>query len=309
MPLELRPTWCASDEEVPPGLTLGPWVDESGKPIEDLDGDDWAPGREVRVHRTIGLEGDAGSLRRALELPSTATLGIGVRWYCRVMNVAGTHAGGPGPVPIDSAEHITVAIPATSLSGSVRLETYLVVERPTSVGEVGVAPHGGAIWCDTWKQGIAPTLLLEGDEHRIPVIKLPFSERFPDDESALWSVQVNGGVAPEDVLSSVCTILLNDEVLRRDFKNTFGETDEDLLPGFVIAAIQVDLIRAVTTQLGEDLLDLDSDLADGTVGQIVGDRLREAFGSVEAAVEELADEPQSFDRTLWNRFAPDSWRK
>ncbi|MEP1123401.1 MAG: hypothetical protein ABJH68_05865 [Ilumatobacter sp.] len=96
----------------------------------------------------------------------------------------------------------------------------------------------------------------------------------------------------------------------RDFHDANGDPDPATLPPSSLAGISVDLVRVLTAALAEELHAVEdwTDLADGTVGQMLVLRLTEAFGSVSGALADHEHDQPTFSRRLWNRFAPDSWR-
>ena len=63
-------------------------------------------------------------------------------------------------------------------------------------------------------------------------------------------------------------MLLNADVLERDFKSSAGEADASLLSGTIIAGIQVDLFRMLTGALKEQLAEVGEweECGDGAVG-------------------------------------------
>jgi hypothetical protein len=303
MPVELRPTWCVQGASRPDGLSLGPWQVD-GAPAEEFDGDDWTPGQVVRATRVVEIADGVDAFRRWLGLPSGTRLGLGVRWYCQATSHAGTHVSGPSPLPLAESFEVAVELPA-EVAGSVAVETALLlgsVDRRTAGG-----PDGGVIWADTWTNEDA-TVQLEGDEHRIPVLRVSFGKRYEDASSALWTIEVDHGAESDDVLSAVCSVVLNEDVLARDFADRLGAIDENRLSDAQVAEIRADVIRTVCRTIDHELDELDpDDHLPGTVGDIIGGQLVECFGSTATAARELRDDPASFDRRLRSHLSPMRW--
>ena len=153
------------------------------------------------------------------------------------------------------------------------------------------------------------TILLEGDETRIPVRTVAFGEYFGQPSGALWAIDLDTTIEADDLLANVVTVLLNKEVLERDFRGSDGEPDASRLHDVALAGISVDLIRCLTAALLDDLSDVGDwlEMPDGSVGAMLSVRLLEAFGSVPAAKVLFESDQQAFARSLWHRFAPDSW--
>lgn len=303
MPIELRPTWCVQGDLPPEGLALHAW-DVNGIPIDQFDGDDWTPGQVVRATRPVVIADEVDALRRGLGLPSGTRLGLGVRWYCQATMTAGTHLDGPGPLPLTDFIEAAVELPA-EVAGSVMLETSLLLGSPDRRATGG--PDGGVIWSDTWTNDDA-LIELEGDEHRVPVLRVSFAKRYEEASSALWTVEVDPGAEPDHVLSAVCSVVLNEDVLARDFADRNGAIDENRLSDALVTEIRTDLIRALCQTIDYGLDDLDpSGHLPGTVGEILGTQLVECFGSPATAARELRDDPTSFDRRLRSHLSPMRW--
>lgn len=300
---ELRPTWCVQGESSPDGLNVAPWQ-VNGAPLEQFDGDKWTPGQVVRATRIIEIVDGVDAFRRGLKLPSGTRLGLGVRWYCQATSHAGTHVSGPSPLPLAETFEIAVELPA-AVAGSVTMETALLlgsVDRRTAGG-----PDGGVIWADTWSNDDV-AIELEGDEHRIPVLRVSFKERYENASSALWTIEVDHGAVGDDVLSSVCSVVLNEDVLARDFADRLGTIDENRLSDAQVAEIRVDVVRTACRTIEHELEDLDpGDHLPGTIGSIIGGQLIECFGDAATAARELRDDPASFDRRLRSHLSPMRW--
>lgn len=310
MALELRPSWCLADDRVSELIEMGPWRDEAGGLILDRDGDDWTPGDPVRLTRELTLIVDPIDLRRDLGLRAGASVEIGVRWSCRSTALAGVHEGGPHPIDVAHADQLVVQIPPT-IAGAVELETCIVVGWPDGNLDHGGVPDGGLVWSDGW--AITPrerTVLLEGSEVRIPVRNTSFAHHFGEASGALWAIDLDPSIEPDDLVSNVVTVLLNLDVLQREFKGADEEPDPSHIPKAAIAGISVDLIRSLTSVLLEELDDSDhwSDYSEGSVGSMLAIRLTEAFGSPSTARAEYMEDQAGFSRRLWDLFAPDQWR-
>ena len=311
MPLELRPGWCLSDEAVDDAISLGDWiVADSGRPALANDGDDWKPGDSITMARSVELKSDPLDARRQLDLTAGQVLGIAARWSCRATSTAGVHLGGPAPIPLADTVSLTLDVPA-DIAGSIEVETCLVVrwtvdERPTDA-----CPDGALVWSDGWTRPIGErTILLEGAETRIPVRTVSFEQRFDKPSGSLWAIDLDTSIEPDDLLANVVTVLLNRDVMVRDFRDADGEPDPAQLPPSALAGISVDLVRVLTSALAEELEGNEdwTDLAEGTVGRMLVLRLTEAFGSVATALADHERDQPAFARGLWNRFAPDTWR-
>lgn len=306
MPLELRPTWCLTDPIIDAVIELGAWKTADGTPISEHDGDSWSPGTGLRLQRAIDLGDDQLGVRQRLGVAAGGTVGVAARWTCRETFMAGVHTTGPLPVPLVESTVLELDVPA-EIAGSLEVETCVVVtwsgDRPT-----GAIPDGALIWSDGWSIGRNErTVLLEGSEARIPVSTVSFAERFGRPSRAIWAVDLDPAVGPEDLLSNVVTVLLNRDVLASEFRDADGEPDPALLPPFALAGISVDLVRCLTVALREHLIDTEEwqEHLEGSVGAMLVLRLTETFGSIPDALAAL--EP-AFTRELWHRFAPNSWR-
>lgn len=309
MALELRPTWCLSDATVEKVIRLGPWATSDGRDAYYNDGDDWRPGEPLVLTREIELLTDLLDLRRELELGAGQSIGVAARWSCRATAAAGVHTGGPLPLPLIRSGPIVLEVPA-SIASSVEIETCLIARWSTSERPEGCCPDGALLWSDGWTLPTRQrTILLEGDETRIPVRTVAFGEYFGQPSGALWAIDLDTTIEPDDLLANVVTVLLNREALERDFRSLEGEPDASRLHDVALAGISVDLIRCLTAALLEDLSDTRNwhEMPDGSVGAMLNLRLLESFGSVPAAKAAFESDQQSFSRALWHRFAPGSW--
>ena len=153
-------------------------------------------------------------------------------------------------------------------------------------------------------------MLLEGSKLRIPVSTVSFKARFGGTSSALWFVELDVGIEPDHLVSNAVGVLLNADVLERDFRSSTGEADASLLPGTIIAGLQVDLFRMLTGALKEQLVEFNEweECGDGAVGPLVRDRLIESFGSLETALATFEESQSDFTKRLWDVFAPNSWK-
>jgi|GEM_PF-6267548 len=311
MPIELRPGWCLADEAVHEAICLGDWiVEDTGQPAFANDGDDWKPGDSITIVRSVEFKINPLDVRRQLDLAAGQVLGIAARWSCRSTSAAGVHAGGPTPIPLADNGSLTLDIPA-GIAGSIEVETCLVVKWTVDDRPTNACPDGALVWSDGWTNPIRErVILLEGAETRIPVRTVSFAERFGEPSGSLWAIDIDTSIAPDDLLANVVTVLLNRDVMVRDFSDTDGDPDPMQLPPSTFAGISVDLIRVLTAALVEEL-EGDEDWADlmgGTVGQMLVLRLTEAFGSVAIALADHERDQAAFSRHLWSRFAPDSWK-
>lgn len=310
MVLELRPSWCLDDETASELFEFGPWMTPGGIPVSALDGDNWKPGEEVHLQRQVQVMFDAVEVRRKLGLRLGAIVGVGSRWTCRRTSEAGTHRGGPKPLALTTDMTLELAIPR-DIGGSIELETCLVVNWVVRDRPFNSCPDGAMIWSDGWSTNKSQrSLLLEGAELRIPVRSVAFSSYFGAPSGALWALDMDPSVALDDLLSNVVTVLLNSDVLDRDFKNKEGEGDASLIPEYVSAGIQVDLLRCLTAALSDDLEGDErwEDMEDGSVGALVVRHLTESFGSVRSGLDNFGSDQPAFSRHLWHRFAPVAWR-
>ena len=157
------------------------------------------------------------------------------------------------------------------------------------------------------------TILLEGDEARLPVRSISFNELYGSKSDALWAIDVDDTSSLEDMVANVVTVFLNTDVTGRDFKSG-SEPDVSKIPDSLIAAIHVDLLRNMTFSfsevLGDEAWSSMEDIEhyqDGSIAKMLGFNLVDAFGSLDLAISTLSTSPQTFDRKLWDLFAPGSW--
>ena len=309
MPLELRPAWCLVEETLDDLIELTPWVVDDGQLAIDQDGDHWSPGAGVRLSREVVLRVDPVELRQRLGLWPGAQVGIAGRWSCRTTFEGGAHLDGPSPLPLESTMTLCLDVPER-IGGSLEFETCLVVKWTSDERGPNSCPDGAMVWSDSWSLGkVERTLLLEGSESRVPVRSVAFAAHFGRPSGALWAIDLDPSVSLEDLISNVVTVLLNREVLDRDFRAGTEEGDASRLPDSATAGIQVDLVRALNAALSGEL-EGDEDwreMEDGTVGAMIVRYLAETFESVEAGLANFADDEPSFNRELWHRFAPASW--
>jgi hypothetical protein len=307
--LELRPAWCLDDSVVEEILEIGAWVTKDGRPALGRDGDDWKPGEPVGISRVIRLKDAPADARRRLGLRPGAVVGVACRWTCRTTSEGGTHVGGPAPLPLADNLTLSLEIPS-NIAGSIELETCLLVRWTTDDRSPNSCPDGAMIWSEGWNINRSErTLLLEGSEVRIPVRTVAFANHYGQSSGALWAIDLDPSVALDDILSNVVTVLINREVLDRDFRNADGEGDASLIPAHAAAGIQVDLLRSLTAALKEEL-DGDEDWheqEEGTIGAVVVRHLTETFDSVEAGLADFSEDQPAFSRRLWDRFAPSFW--
>lgn len=308
--IELRPRWCLNDSVVTSSLDLGSWTVDDGGEAFALDGDGWRPGDVVLLKRSVTFDGDAVELRRALGIPSGLRLRIGARWFCKATGRAGVHEHGPAPLDLLDVDLLKVALPK-EIARSVELETCLIGLWDAGQERDDLCPNGALIWSDGWEAPpSARELLLEGSQLRIPVRKASFKERFEGASSALWFIEVDAGIEPDHLVSNVVGVLLNADVLERDFKNAAGEADASLLSGTIIAGLQVDLFRMLTGALKDQLVEVSGweECGDGAVGPLVRDRLVLSFGSMDTALATFDESQSDFTKRLWDSFAPNSWK-
>ena len=167
------------------------------------------------------------------------------------------------------------------------------------------------MWSDGWEAPPSDReILLEGSQLRIPVSTVSFKERFEGTSSALWFIELDVGIEPDHLVSNAVGVLLNADVLERDFKSSAGEADASLLSGTIIAGIQVDLFRMLTGALKEQLAEVGEweECGDGAVGPLVRDRLLQSFDSLETALATFDESQPDFTKRLWDSFAPNSWK-
>ncbi|MEQ1698536.1 MAG: hypothetical protein ABMA25_00405 [Ilumatobacteraceae bacterium] len=309
MPIELRPNWCLGDETIDSVLEFGAWSAPDGRPALDNDGDDWQPGEHIVLKREIRVRVNSFDLRRAFGLTAGESIGVAARWSCRATATAGTHVGGPAPLRLSQDLSLDLEVPS-DIAGSLELETCLVVTWTSGERPADAAPDGALVWSDGWSTPIGErTLLLEGGEARVPVRTVSFNLHFGQPSGALWAIDVDTTIEPDDLLANVVTVLLNKDVLGRDFRGVDGEPDAARLPDSALAGISVDLVRSLTGAMREELTEGASwaELPDGSVGSMLLRRLTEAFGSITGALDAHEKDEPTFSRQLWNRFAPDSW--
>jgi hypothetical protein len=310
MPFELRPTWCVADEEVKAVLDFGEWSDENGLSARSRDGDHWKPGDSIHLRRSVKLLADRLDVRRQLGLGPGAVIGISARWSCRSTATAGVHVGGPSPLDLLPETTLSVEIPST-IGGSIELETCLIVSwNDTDPPPLASCPDRALVWSDGWILSASDReLLLEGGQGRIPVRTASFKDYYGQASGALWAIDLDPAIEPEDLIANVVTVLLNEDVLQRDFSDGDATPDPARIPQSALAGIQVDLIRSLTASLHEELEDATDwiEYEVGTVGAMLASRLNEAFGSLVLAARNFEQDQSTFDRELWNRFAPGSW--
>jgi hypothetical protein len=298
-----------TDDAIDSVIGLGQWSDEDGLSVAGRDGDHWKPGDGVHLERTVELLADPLEIRRQFGLRPGAVIGVAARWSCRSTATAGVHVG--GPLPLDLLSNGTLAVDiADAVAGSVELETCLVVSWNDADRSATSSPDRALIWSDGWILSAADReLLLEGGQGRIPVRTASFKDYYGQPSDALWAVDLDPAIEPEDLLANVVTVLLNEDVLKRDFPDSEGAPDATQLPPSAIAGIQVDLARSLTASLHDELEDAPNwtEHGTGTVGAMLALRLTEAFGSVALAVTNFEQDESTFSRELWNRFAPRSW--
>lgn len=314
MTIELRPSWCLTEAAVENALDIGPWM-IGDKPALERDGDDWQPGETVTVTRNIQLNLSPIDLRRGFGLEAGQGVGVVAKWSCRATSSAGVHAGGPDPIRLIENSNLTLEIPAL-IANSVELETSLIIDWHGGDQKGSKIPAGSVIWSDGWATpSHERSILLEGDQARIPVRSVSFKEKFGEKSSALWAIDLDTTVAFEDLLANVVTVLLNSDVTSRDFPGKDDEPDLSVIPDSVLCGINVDLVRSLMGSLLEELSSDDFasledllDFEEGSVGRILGLHLITAFGSSNRAAEAYRIDVQTFDRKLWGLFAPKTWR-
>ena len=113
---------------------------------------------------------------------------------------------------------------------------------------------GALVWSDGWTNPIRErTILLEGAETRIPVRTVSFDQHFGEPSGALWAIDLDTSIEPDDLLANVVTVLLNKDVMIRDFRGANGEPDARKIPTSSLAGMSVDLVRSLTAALVEEL--------------------------------------------------------
>ena len=315
MSLELRPSWCLADDVVADTLDFGPWtIDET--PARDRNGDDWVPGQAISARRLVHLKVDLLELRRKFGLVAGQVVGIGARWSCKATSMAGTHFSGPVPMEIGSLKSIDFEIPPT-VARSIEFETFLILHRKSSENSISSIPTGSILWSDSWS---LPTpdrsLLLEGEEARIPMRSVSFKQHFGEASQALWSVELDPTVELDSLIANVVTIFINSEVTERDFAGTNSKVDFKKIPHSLLSGVNVAIVRNLTERLLDDLEvvtwnnpnDL-KDLPEGCIAQMLAPILVSGFGSVHSALTIFKTDGPTFDRELWNLFAPNSWSR
>lgn len=309
MALELRPPWCLSEATVSELIDFGEWITADGVAAVDHSGDHWKPGEAIHLARRVNLLVSPIELRQRLGILPGAVLGLAARWTCRTTFEGGAHVGGPRAVTLTSDTTLGLEIPPR-LGGSIELETCIVVTWTSDDRPSDACPTGATVWSDGWSVDRRErTLLLEGAEMRIPVRSLAFSGHFKRPSGALWAVDLDPSIAMDDLLPNVVSVLLNSEILERTFRGEADEPDASRLPSFVTSAIQVDLVRALTAAL-VDQLEGDEDwreLDEGTAGALIVRYLTEAFGSVHEGIARFEGDEPTFTRELWHRFSPTTW--
>lgn len=316
MVLELRPTWCVDDEMVDAVMRFGRW-EVDGKSALDRHGDDWQPGERFSLTRSVELTVEPVELRRMLGLATGQVVGVAARWACRATSNAGVHVGGPNPTDLQLKETLISLELPVEVAGSIEIETCLIVRQTSSKKSDGSTPDGSILWSDGWTQpSHERSMLLEGSEARIPVRSVSFRQHFGEASSALWAIDLDPSISLDDLTANVVTILLNKDRTAVDFRGSDDEPDVSLIPSSLIAGMNVDLVRSLSSTLIEELMetewaslrDLDA-LEDGSVGKLLGIHLIRTFGSVDVAVATLDQDVPAFDRRMWDLFAPKSWSK
>lgn len=314
MTLELRPSWCLDDDLVATVLEFGVWMDDK-KAAFERDGDDWQPGEQITITRTVTPLIKQSEIRRRFGLAAGQVVGVAARWSCRSTSNAGVHVSGPTAIKLLGETTLTLEIPV-ELAKSIEIETCLIVNWTAPNDQAGLASEGSILWSDGWMQAANDrTVLLEGDEARIPVQSVSFNQQFGKVSSALWAIDVDSSIAFDDLLANAVTVLLNTDVTSRDFSGTDNELDVDKIPDSLLSGIQVDLMRSLVSILQEDLNDANwTDLQDlkgyedGSVAKWLGILMIRMFGSTTSGVNAFRLDESSFSRELWNLFAPNSWR-
>ncbi len=309
MALELRPTWCLHDDAVADNLELSSWMNADGSQAAENDGDDWAPGTRLELHRVLTAAVGHNELRQILGLEPGIGIGLAARWVCRATSAAGTHRGGPEPIPFDREVRLDVEVPA-HVADQVELETCVLARWLTDEHGPETPPDNALLWSDAWSVNVgARSVQVEGSETRIPVQTVPFSSRFPESSEALWSVEFASDLQLDDLVANSLTVLLNESVLERDFADIDGKPDASRLPGFVQSAVQVDIISGLlhltSTEQTEDEA---NEFPEGTVGALLASTMLASYGSLDSAIGTFQEDPTSFTRELWSTYAPNSWK-
>ena len=307
--LELRPSWCLDDKVVHEVFDLGPWLMPDGSEAVNSDADAWIPGSVSTLCRTVALKVDPRDMERLLNI-HRGDLGFVARWSCAATSTAGVHVGGPTPSRLGAVVEIRLEVDGT-VARSIEIETGLVSLRTANSRITDGAPHGAMVWSDSCAPGEKKVIHLEGDEFRLPVKTVSFDERFEDGRSALWAIDLSTPLQPDDLVANVVTVLLNKDILEREFADRDGKPDATKIPPSLLAAVQVDLVRSLVADLIEELSDLgqESDHDYGTVGGLLTHHLNKAFGGdLEAASAMYRHEHNEFTRALWSALSPDQWR-
>ena len=313
MTLELRPSWCLDDKTVSNVLEFGDWMDGK-KTAFERDGDDWQPGEKIIITRTVTPLIKQNELRRRFDLAAGQIVGVAARWSCRDTSNGGVHIGGPSAIKLLGETTLTLEIPV-EIARSIEIETCLITNRSTPNDQTGLAAEGSILWSDSWTQSASErTVLLEGDEARIPVRSVSFKQQFGKVSSALWAIDFDTSIAFDDLLANVFTVLLNTEVTSKNFKGADKKPEVSQIPDSLLSAIMVDLMRGLTSILKDELLEVNwtdlqdiKDFEDGSVGQWLGIRMIRMFGSTSSGIEAFLHNESLFSRELWDLFAPNSW--
>jgi hypothetical protein len=310
--VELRPKWCVPDELIHELLQPGAWIDDAGRQIADLTGDEWKPGSSVTIRRAINPALSQLEIRQRLSLSPDATVGIAARWSCKETALAGSHFNGPIPIPIADGEPIDLVLQIPGdIGGSIEVETCVIVRIDSGNVDSSGVPDGALIWSDSWSTPLAERrVLLEGSELRIPVRTVSFDSYYADGSQALWAIEAEQ-LALDDVVSASVVVLINADRVNT-VTDEFGNTDTPdvaSLSSTSRAGILVDMVRVLTANLLEELDEIGdwSDQDDGTVGQLVALNLTKAFGSVQLGVNCFREDQATFARGLWSQLAPERW--
>lgn len=314
MTLELRPSWCLDDDLVSTVLEFGAWMDQK-KAAFERDGDDWQPGEQITLIRTVTPLIKQSEIRRRFGLAAGQVVGVAARWSCRSTSSAGVHATGPTSIKLLGETTLTLEIPV-EIAQSIEIETCLIVNWTTHNDQAGLASEGSILWSDGWTQSAKERMvLLEGDEARIPVRSVSFKQQFGKVSSALWAIDLDTSIAFDDLLANSVTVLLNTDVTSRDFCGANNELDVAKIPDSLLSGVKVDLMRSLVSILQEDLNDANwtnlqdlKEYEDGSVAQWLGIHMIRMFGSTASGVNTFRVDESSFNRELWDLFAPNSWR-
>jgi hypothetical protein len=310
--VELRPTWCVPDKLIYDLLQPGSWIDDDGRQIVDLTGDEWKPGSSVTIRRAINPSLTQLEIRQKLSLSPDATVGIAARWSCKETALAGSHFNGPLPIAIADGEPIDLVLQIPGdIGGSIEVETCVIVRIDSGNVDSSGVPDGALIWSDSWSTPLTERrVLLEGSELRIPVRTISFDSYYADGSQALWAIEAEQ-LALEDVVSASVVVLINADQVKTvtDELGNTNTPDVASLSSTSRAGILVDLVRVLTANLLEELDEIGewSDQDDGTVGQLVALNLTKAFGSVQLGVNCFREDQATFARGLWSQLAPERW--